>query len=73
MKGSLTATLMACDVDAQQATEAAVRMLRRHKVYERPMGLVGVRERARLDSTFFLPSFARGLLYCPSASGRWNE
>ncbi|EWM20908.1 Acyl transferase/acyl hydrolase/lysophospholipase [Nannochloropsis gaditana] len=40
--GSLTATLMACHVDAHHATETAVRILHRYKVYERAMGLVGV-------------------------------
>lgn len=34
---------MACDVDAHHATEVAVRILRKYGVYERPMGLVGVR------------------------------
>ena len=43
-QGSLTAALMACDVDAHHATEVAVRILRKYGVYERPMGLVGVRD-----------------------------
>ena len=40
--GSLTATLMACHVDAHHATAVAVKILRKHKVYERALGLVGV-------------------------------
>lgn len=40
--GSLTAVLMACEVDAHHAATVAVQMLKRHGVYERPMGLVGV-------------------------------
>ena len=40
--GSLTATLMACQVDAHYATEVAVRLLKEYNVYERPLGLVGV-------------------------------
>jgi hypothetical protein len=36
--------LMACEVDAHHAATVAVQMLKRHGVYERPMGLVGVRD-----------------------------
>eukprot|EP00624_Nannochloropsis_granulata_P002005 evm.model.NODE_19466_length_64249_cov_18.424255.20 len=40
--GSLTATLMACHVDAHHATAVAVKLLRKYNVYKRSLGLVGV-------------------------------
>lgn len=40
--GALTATLMACHVDAHYATAIAVKLLRKYNVYKRSLGLVGV-------------------------------
>lgn len=48
-QGSLTATLMACDVDAHHATEVAVRIMRKYGIYERRLGLVGVRVYVCID------------------------